>query len=72
MGSGAYQSTKKIETCHPGPTFVVFRVPKLVEKTVLNEVCGTFTATKPFSHRGRVVTRKEWDLVREKKSKKEA
>ena len=34
--------------------------------------CGTVTATKPFSHRGRVVTRKEWDLVRGKVCKKEA
>ena len=38
MGSGAHQSTQKIETCHQGPTFVVFRVQKIVEKTVLNEV----------------------------------
>ena len=39
MGSGAHQSTqKKIETCHPEPTFVVFRVQKIEEKTVLNEV----------------------------------
>ena len=29
--------------------------------------CGTFQATKPFSHRGRAVTRKEWDVVREKR-----
>ena len=34
--------------------------------------CGTVTATRLFSHRGKAVTRKEWDVVREKKSKKEA
>ena len=33
--------------------------------------CGTAIATKPFSHRGRAVTRKEWDVVREKESEKE-
>ena len=32
-----------------------------------NFSCGTATATKPFSHRGRAVTTKERDVVREMK-----
>ena len=34
--------------------------------------CGTVTGTTHFSHRGRALTRKAWDVVREKKSKMEA
>ena len=45
--------------------FTVITVP-------VNFSCETVTATKPFSHRGRAVTRKEGDVVRETESKKEA
>ena len=34
--------------------------------------CGLVTAAKPVSHRGRAVTRKEWDVLREKERKEEA
>ena len=47
------------------PAFTVITVP-------VKFSCGTVTATKPFSHRGRAVTRKEWKMVREKKSNHEA
>ena len=39
--------------------FTVITVP-------VNFSCGTAKETKPFSHRGRAVTRKEADVVREK------
>ena len=45
------------------PPFTVITVP-------VNFSCGTVTAAKPFSHRGRAVIRKEWDVVREKKRRK--
>ena len=38
---------------------------------VSSESGGTVTATKPLSQSGKAVTRKEWDVVREKKSKTE-
>ena len=51
---------------------VVGRPPFAVITVPVKFSCGTVTATKLFSHRGRSVTRKEWDVVREKKSKEEA
>ena len=43
--------------------FTVFTVPEKL-------YCGTVTARKPFSHRGREVTIRKRDVVREKRSKK--
>ena len=43
-----------------GSSVTAFTVPEKFS-------CGTVTATTPVSHRGPAVTRKEWDVVRDRK-----